>query len=82
LNDLDHEDWLRFEQLVLPMSTMLSTSRAGCCAAAQMPKMSLRKLAAITSIPVGTVVSSLSRAHCQLYSALANSPLQEAVREV
>jgi RNA polymerase sigma-70 factor (ECF subfamily) len=43
---------------------------------------SYKEIAAITSIPIGTVMSSLSRARRQLHSALANSSQKEAVREV
>jgi RNA polymerase sigma-70 factor (ECF subfamily) len=43
---------------------------------------SYKEIAAITSIPIGTVMSALSRARRQLYSALTNSHNKEAVREV
>jgi RNA polymerase sigma-70 factor (ECF subfamily) len=43
---------------------------------------SYKEIAAITSMPIGTVMSSLSRARRQLYSALANSSHKEAIREV
>ena len=43
---------------------------------------SYKEIAAITSIPIGTVMSSLSRARRELHCALANSSHKEAVREV
>ena len=43
---------------------------------------SYKEIAAIMSIPIGTVMSSLSRARRQLCLALADSSCKEAVREV
>ena len=43
---------------------------------------SYREIATIMSIPIGTVMSSLSRARRQLYLALADPSYKEVVREV
>lgn len=43
---------------------------------------SYKEIAAITSIPIGTVMSSLSRARRQLCLALGNFSGEEAIREV
>ena len=72
--------------LCCPISTMLSTSRFGCCAVTKMPKTiedrANKEIAAITSIPIGTVMSSLPLTRRRLYAVLANSTHKEAVREV
>ena len=43
---------------------------------------SYKEIATIMSIPIGTVMSSLSRARRQLYLVLADPSCKEAVREV
>jgi RNA polymerase sigma-70 factor (ECF subfamily) len=43
---------------------------------------SYKEIAAITSIPIGTVMSTLSRARRQLQSALANPAPKEAHHEL
>jgi RNA polymerase sigma factor (sigma-70 family) len=43
---------------------------------------SYKEIAAITSIPIGTVMSSLSRARRRIYSALTNASQKEVIHEL
>jgi RNA polymerase sigma-70 factor (ECF subfamily) len=71
------------ERLILALETLPPRFRE-VLVLRELEGCSYKEIAAITSIPLGTVMSSLSRARRQLYSALKN-PCQkekEVVREV
>ncbi len=69
------------KRLILALETLPSRFRE-VLVLRELEGCSYKEIAAITSIPIGTVMSSLSRARRQLYSALTNSGHKEAAREV
>jgi RNA polymerase sigma-70 factor (ECF subfamily) len=69
------------ERLILALETLPPRFRE-ILVLRELEGCSYKEIAAITSIPIGTVMSSLSRARRQLCSALANSSTKGAVREV
>jgi len=69
------------ERLILALETLPPRFRE-VLVLRELEGCSYKEIAAITSLPIGTVMSSLSRARRQLYSALANSTQKGAVREV
>jgi RNA polymerase sigma-70 factor, ECF subfamily len=69
------------ERLILALETLPPRFRE-VLVLRELEGCSYKEIAAITSIPIGTVMSSLSRARRQLHSALANSYHRGVVREV
>jgi RNA polymerase sigma-70 factor, ECF subfamily len=69
------------ERLILALETLPPRFRE-VLVLRELEGCSYKEIAAITSLPIGTVMSSLSRARRQLHSALANSIQKGAVREV
>jgi len=69
------------ERLILALETLPPRFRE-VLVLRELEGCSYKEIAAITSLPIGTVMSSLSRARRQLCSALANSSHKGAVREV
>ena len=69
------------ERLILALETLPPRFRE-VLVLRELEGCSYKEIAAITSLPIGTVMSSLSRARRQLCSALANSSQKGVVREV
>jgi RNA polymerase sigma-70 factor, ECF subfamily len=69
------------ERLILALETLPPRFRE-VLVLRELEGCSYKEIAAITSLPIGTVMSSLSRARRQLHCALANSSQKGAVREV
>jgi len=69
------------ERLILALETLPSRFRE-VLVLRELEGCSYKEIAAITSLPIGTVMSSLSRARRQLHSALANPTQKGAAREV
>jgi len=69
------------ERLILALETLPPRFRE-VLVLRELEGCSYKEIAAITSLPIGTVMSSLSRARRQLHSALANPVQKGAVREV
>jgi RNA polymerase sigma-70 factor (ECF subfamily) len=69
------------ERLVLALETLPPRFRE-VLVLRELEGCSYKEIAAITSLPIGTVMSSLSRARRQLHSALANPIQKGAAREV
>ena len=69
------------ERLILALETLPPRFRE-VLVLRELEGCSYKEIAAITSLPIGTVMSSLSRARRQLHSALGNPTQKGAVREV
>jgi len=69
------------ERLILALETLPPRFRE-VLVLRELEGCSYKEIAAITSLPIGTVMSSLSRARRQLHSALANPTQKGAAREV
>jgi len=69
------------ERLILALETLPPRFRE-VLVLRELEGCSYKEIAAITSLPIGTVMSSLSRARRQLHFALANPTQKGAAREV